>query len=211
MPHEDLVGSFPTSPKQSRSKQKKEALIASGKELFSRKGFDQTTAKEIAAHARVATGTFYRYFSDKRQLLMSLIENQLDSMMPLELEWKSGDPEKLLAGRLEIHYHKINESNLQKLMPELLLRDAELAEIINNAKDRMHQKFVKDLTVLQKKGYLWPDIDIETLTWCLESLLEKLQNRVSKGEDVDYQQFAKIFCRTLFPPESLQKMRTGKI
>src|SRR5690606_4637767 len=151
----------PTSPKQSRSKQKKEALIASGKELFSRKGFDQTTAKEIAAHARVATGTFYRYFSDKRQLLMSLIENQLDSMMPLELEWKSGDPEKLLAGRLEIHYHKINESNLQKLMPELLLRDAELAEIINNAKDRMHQKFVKDLTVLQKKGYLWPDIEIE--------------------------------------------------
>lgn len=210
MLHEDLVGVFPTSPKQSRSKQKKEALIASGRELFGRKGFDQTTAKEIAAHARVATGTFYRYFSDKRQLLMSLIENQLDSLVPLELEWKSGDPEKLLAGRLEFHYHKINESNLQKLMPELLLRDAELAEVVNTAREKMHKKFATDLAALQENGYMWSDIDIETLTWCLESLLEKLQNRVSQGEEVDYQQFAKIFCRTLFPPASIQKMRTGK-
>ncbi|ETP68870.1 hypothetical protein G159_09940 [Planococcus glaciei CHR43] len=211
MQHENLVGDFPTFPKQLRSKQKREALIESAKLLFSEKGFEHTTAKEIAAHAKVATGTFYRYFSDKRQLLMTLIDNQIDSMMPLDLEWKSGDPEKLLAGRLEMHYHKINEKNLRKLMPELLLKDAELAEVVNEAKMRMQGKVLGHLQTLQKKGLMWPDIDIETLTWCLQSMMEKLQSRKNEGVCVDYKEFAKVFCRTLFPPDIIEQMRSGNI
>lgn len=198
-------------PIQGRSKQKKEALQQSGRELFIKKGFQQTTAKEIAAYAGVATGTFYRYFTDKRQLLFSLIEDQLDSLMPIELEWKSGDPEKLLSSRLELHYHKVNELNLQKLIPELLIRDTELAEVLNVAKLRALEKFSDHLTYLQNKGLLWPDIDIETLIWCSESLLEKLQFRISQGKEVNYEQFSKAFCRLLFPPEVIQKMREENI
>ncbi|MGK7377922.1 TetR/AcrR family transcriptional regulator [Planococcus sp. 1R117A] len=211
MQHENLVGNFPTFPKQLRSKQKREALIESAKLLFIEKGYEQTTAKEIAAHAKVATGTFYRYFSDKRQLLMTLIDDQIDSMIPLDLEWKSGDPVKLLAGRLEMHYHKINEKNLQKLMPELMLKDAELAEVVNNAKMRTQEKVLSHLKKLHKKGLMWPDIEIETLIWCLHSLLEKLQTRKNEGASVDYNEFSKVFCRMLFPPEIIHKMRTGKI
>jgi TetR/AcrR family transcriptional repressor of mexJK operon len=211
MQHEDLVGDFPTFPKQLRSKQKREALIESARLLFSEKGYELTTAKEIAAKANVATGTFYRYFSDKRQLLLTLIDDQIDSIMPLELEWKSGDPEKLLAGRLEIHYHKLNEKNLRKLMPELLLKDAELAEVVNSTKLRMQEKVLDHLKTLQKKGLMWPDMDIETVAWCLQSMLEKLQSRKNEGVGVDYKKFAKVFCRTLFPPEVIEQMRTGKI
>jgi len=211
MQHENLVGDFPTFPKQQRSKQKREALIESAKLLFSEKGYEHTTAKEIAAKANVATGTFYRYFSDKRQLLLTLIDDQIDSMMPLELEWKSGDPEKLLAGRLEIHYHKLNEKNLRKLMPELLMKDAEIAEVVNSTRLRMQEKVLDHLKTLQKKGLMWQDIDIETLTWCLQSMMEKLQNRKNEGVAVDYKKFAKVFCRTLFPPDIIEQMRAGKI
>ena len=211
MMQEDLVGVYPTSPKQERSKMKKEALIQSGRELFIHHGFEQTTAKEIAAHAQVSTGTFYRYFSDKRQLLMSLIEDQMDALMPLDLEWKSGDPEKVLAMRLELHFHEINQEHLQKLMPELLIKDAELAEMMAVAKAKMREKFLAHLTFLEDRELLWKDLDRETLLWSLEALLEKVRDRVSQGEDVDYQQFAKAFCRLLFPPEAVQKMRAGAI
>ncbi|WP_281862880.1 TetR/AcrR family transcriptional regulator [Planomicrobium okeanokoites] len=211
MLHDNLVGVYPSSPKQMRSKLKKEALIQSGRELFVLQGFEKTTAKEIAAHAQVSIGTFYRYFSDKRQLLMSLIEEQMDALMPLELEWKSGDPEKVLAGRLALHFHNINKEHLQKLMPELLLKDAQLAEVMNEAKSKFREKFLANLTYLDEKELLWSDLDRETLIWCMESLLEKLRVRISQGKEVDYQQFAKAFCRLLFPPEAVQKMRTGEI
>lgn len=211
MPNDNLVGDFPTFPKQQRAKLKREALIESAKTLFVEKGYEHTTAKDIASNANVATGTFYRYFSDKRQLLMSLIENQLENIMPPDLEWKSGDPEKLLAGRLEMHYHKINESNLRKLMPEMLLRDAELAAVVEEAKAHMHNRVLEHLKKLQRKGLMWPDIDLVTLTWCLQALLEKLQARNNEELEVDYQQFSKIFCRTLFPPEIIRKMREGTL
>lgn len=211
MPHDNLIGAYPSSPKQLRSKLKKEALVQSGRELFILQGYEQTTAKEIAAHAQVSTGTFYRYFSDKRQLLMSLIEEQMDTLMPMELEWKSGDPEKVLAARLEFHFHEINKEHLQKLMPELLMKDAELAALMEEAKMKMREKFLAHLTYLDEKGLLWPDLDRDTLMWFLEALLEKLRNRVSQGMEVDYQHFAKAFCRLLFPPEAVHKMRNGEI
>lgn len=37
--------------------------------LFSERGFDQTTAAEIAARAGVTERTFFRHFSDKREVL----------------------------------------------------------------------------------------------------------------------------------------------
>jgi AcrR family transcriptional regulator len=40
-------------------------------ELFHERGYDQTTAAEIAAHAGVTERTFFRHFSDKREVLFA--------------------------------------------------------------------------------------------------------------------------------------------
>jgi len=40
-------------------------------ELFQRHGYDKTTVEEIAAHAGLTERTFFRYFTDKREVLFS--------------------------------------------------------------------------------------------------------------------------------------------
>src|SRR3954452_24416960 len=40
-------------------------------ELFEEQGFENTSVVEIADRARVTTRTFFRYFSDKREVLFS--------------------------------------------------------------------------------------------------------------------------------------------
>lgn len=65
-------------------------------ELFSERGYDQTTASEIAARAGVTERTFFRHFADKREVLFegqaklraawtSAIAQAPDGLQPLEL------------------------------------------------------------------------------------------------------------------------------
>ena len=46
-------------------------LIRSALELYAERGFEQTTALEIAERAGVTERTFFRYFSDKREVLFA--------------------------------------------------------------------------------------------------------------------------------------------
>ena len=51
---------------------KKEAIFESTLKLVNEHGFHGTPMSQIAAHARVATGTIYHYFSSKDELILEL-------------------------------------------------------------------------------------------------------------------------------------------
>jgi AcrR family transcriptional regulator len=60
------------TPKQQRADEKKGCILDAALELFSARGYHGTTAKAIAARAGVATGSFYRYFRDKKAAFMAV-------------------------------------------------------------------------------------------------------------------------------------------
>ncbi|WP_066064581.1 TetR/AcrR family transcriptional regulator [Neobacillus soli] len=203
-----LVGEFPFVPKQERALIKRNALLESGHTLFISRGYEQTTAKEIAAHAGVATGTFYRYFSDKRQLLMSLLEDKLDKLLPPEPSWLSGDPQSLLASLLVAHNKRLNELGLHRVLPELALKDSELAEILGAARRKIHARILSSLKQASEKGLTWRDLDLDTVSWAIMVLVENSQEKEARtGKLADYQEISKVICRMVFPPEVLSHLR----
>jgi len=204
---EKLVGEFPFLPKQERAQAKRNALIESGYALFHEKGYEQTTAKEIAAHAGVATGTFYRYFSDKRQLLMSLLEDKIETFLPPEISWLSSDPVAALASSLENHYDRIHESGLRHVLPELLSKDPELAAVLANARKRIHARIISGLKKAGEKGLIWDDLDVDTLSWAIMIMVENGLDKTSQSEKPSaYQDLAKLICRMVFPPRVLEQL-----
>lgn len=46
-------------------------LVAAAMELYAERGFEQTTAQEVAERAGVTERTFFRHFADKREVLFS--------------------------------------------------------------------------------------------------------------------------------------------
>jgi AcrR family transcriptional regulator len=49
----------------------RERLVLAAVDLFTEQGYDATTVAQIADRAGVAKSTFFRYFSDKRELLVA--------------------------------------------------------------------------------------------------------------------------------------------
>lgn len=54
-----------------KSEETRSRILAAALELFRRRGFDQTTMREIAAEAGVALGSAYYYFASKEALVMA--------------------------------------------------------------------------------------------------------------------------------------------
>ena len=66
-----------TRPKRTRNRAaKKQALIQAALGLFSAKGYEVTTTREIAASAGCAEGLIHRYFKGKPGLLAAIIEHR---------------------------------------------------------------------------------------------------------------------------------------
>jgi AcrR family transcriptional regulator len=208
---EGLVGSFPFIPKQERAQLKRKALLDSGRFLFLSKGYEQTTAKEISQNAGVAIGTFYRYFADKRQLLMALLEDHIDLLTPPEPVWFNGNPEQQLANLLETHYKQLNELGLYRVLPELLPKDSEFVEVLDGAKKKIHASILSRLEQVKEKGLAWGDLDLKTVTWTIMMLMNNIHEIEKQSAFlINFNEIAKIICRLIYPPEILEQLRTGE-
>ena len=60
-------------PVQARSQKTKENLLKAALAMYEKKGYHKTTVDDIAAEAGVSTGIAYRYFGNKKDILLSVI------------------------------------------------------------------------------------------------------------------------------------------
>jgi AcrR family transcriptional regulator len=105
----------------SRSFAKRGDILEAASDLFAERGFERTTMKDLADHARVSTATVYAHFSDKQALLddvlddrlLALVEQMVDRVRSIE------DPlEQLLEG-----IRVLNETLArERLLARILIR-----------------------------------------------------------------------------------------
>lgn len=67
-------------PQQERSIEKKNRIIEAGYALFSEVGYYGTNTAEIAKRAGVSTGIVYGYFSDKRDILICVLDIYINNV-----------------------------------------------------------------------------------------------------------------------------------
>jgi len=92
-------------------------ILNCAKQIFSKKGFHNASVSDIIHQAGIARGTFYLYFSSKRNVFDRLLDDLLQ-----ELRWRiraielgPGSPEPL--DQLKANIHRVLELVLQE--PEL--------------------------------------------------------------------------------------------
>jgi len=72
------IGKKPTPQKRLRAEERRSQLLRIAKELFSEHGFENTTAKSIAAAAGVTEAIVFRHFGSKQELYANILDRKED-------------------------------------------------------------------------------------------------------------------------------------
>ena len=204
--------SLPVDPKQARSKQTKEKIIQSAIKLFQERGYEKTTSNDIAAEAGVSVGSFYVYFTDKRQLLLTifdrlsdeLFKNIFDGMRPEHL-FDSDLRRRIKQAVANTIIDKQKHSGLHRVICELVLKDAEFAARHKAVMERSIAR-LKELISLANKASLTWEIDVEAAAFVVHRVVFDLsQDYVTRCVEFDQnraiESLADMIYRFLFKPK----------
>ncbi len=166
---------LPRVPQQARSRQKRDALLAAAGRLFAERGYEATTADDIAAAADVSIGTFYSYFRNKRQLLFTLYATCLESLEALQIDQADFATSPWGAIRTMISQAMERDPlfyGLQRAWQELLPKDAEAASYDYHLNQAVYGQILTAVRRAVAAGLTWPDLKVEETCWIITLLLD---------------------------------------
>jgi AcrR family transcriptional regulator len=111
--------------------QRQRQIIDAAFDVFSRKGFAEATTHEIAKEAGVAVGTIYKYFQNKRDLLVKVVTDTVITGPLIEILKSREDVDdatfirSIISDRL--NFGMENAGTIIPLLSEIL-RDDELSQ-----------------------------------------------------------------------------------
>ncbi|WP_433747426.1 TetR/AcrR family transcriptional regulator [Falsibacillus pallidus] len=122
-------------------------IIKAAAELFSTKGFQQTTISEVAKLAEVGVGTIYNYYSSKGVLLLAVFANDMEQMKAegqQEIEINKGNIVELLSGfmkRSTMVFNRFPKSFWREIF-HVISEETEETISLRNSLFGMDQEFV---------------------------------------------------------------------
>lgn len=121
---------------QERARVTRETLIRAASSVFWTKGYHDAQTPEIAAVAGVSVGTFYRYFRDKRDILLEIATREIEEAHREVLTMLT--PDRFMAkdrrGAISAAIHILTatvarQPERHRLFIEMALRDPDFAAV----------------------------------------------------------------------------------
>lgn len=146
-------------------------------DLFSVRGFDDTTMRDIAARAKVALGTLFLYASNKRDLLFLIANNSMEDARSRASRLVSSDNsiiENFMAICL-IHFEVFGaQADLFKLvLRELLFYDTgEQGARATKNRAQLIELFAEIVEIADRKGEVSLEQRADLVGWVLFSILQ---------------------------------------
>jgi TetR/AcrR family transcriptional regulator, fatty acid metabolism regulator protein len=108
--------------------ERREQILDCALTVFARKGFHETSIADICAPARIARGTLYQYFTDKRGVLAALIDRIVCRVLDAIQHWPSLELSPDVAST-EANYVAFVEARCRQIM-DAVFADADTASLI---------------------------------------------------------------------------------
>jgi len=147
--------------------------MATGKDLFWKFGYSRVTVEEICNKAGISKMTFYKYFSNKKELVKTIMDYLLEDSLGRYRRIAESDipyPEKVkkyLLLKKEVVHHMSNEFYREYLKSQ----DPELTGHLAGFAEQSFKIFTEDFTRAQKKGEIRQDIKIGFIIYMMNHMV----------------------------------------
>lgn len=165
-------------PQQARSRRTVERALAAAADCFEEKGYDETTTAMIAERAGIGVGTLYGYFSDKREILLELLDQIVEQEFVMIIErldpqaWRGRDPSAWSRSLIDMIFHSQHvRPGLQRIMWERYFKDPLFREPFDAVRSKMRVAIAGFMDGIAAEGRL-RDIDRDAAA---EAILNAVQ------------------------------------
>ena len=145
---------------QKRAAKTRQKLKAAALDIFSEKTVDATTIDEITRKADVGKGTLYQHFSDKEQIVVSLVDDTVNHLIERmnAFEARPESLEGMLEHLLDVHYVFSLDSKEEFL---LFFQGRLLLKLQSDTLDELEEPYMRYLEAIERllSLYLSPRIN----------------------------------------------------
>lgn len=177
-------------PRPGLAEQRREQLVETAYTIFLEKGYSAAGVQDITDRLGVATGTFYRYFSSKREILDAVIDFATGQMLgDLRLGVAPEPPQSLEEFIAVVRKSAIDilETIAQEpRMPRMLLVEAiavdeEMSNRLFSLHDMMGSFTSGFIATGVERGYLRDDVDPNDVGRSINMMLTPIMFDMARG------------------------------
>lgn len=169
---------IPEKPKSLKAQRTRQKILEAARAIFAERGFAKATAEEISTRAGVGYGTFYLYFTDKKQALHTILSEVDD-----QLYQTSYSESKLGLGALApikaiissfFDSFKAN-ADVLKICHELSASDPDFKEQHDKVRGRLVNRIKEHIQKGLEFGNV-RNVDPEVTSFAIAGLVETIAN-----------------------------------
>jgi AcrR family transcriptional regulator len=149
------------TPQQARSRRTREQILQAAVACFEKHGYEETTSAAIARRARIAVGTFYLYFADKRAILLELLDatiNEIGNYVVQNLQpeaWRHADARAGVRALIDALFHtRTINPGLQRILWERYFKDPQFRAAVQVIEHRVRSAMLDLFAALAVDGRL---------------------------------------------------------
>ena len=164
-----------TEPKTKKGRSTKARLLQGARSVFGRSGYFEARVSDIAAAAGLSNGAFYRYYSDKRDILIDLL-NQLvgDTYETSALtKWTPDEPLRSMQEGIELYLHFYRDhAEVFRVLHETAEIDPEVDQLHRQSRMRFQTRSVRWIQRCQDVGVMRHSLEPELAVAFLSGIIE---------------------------------------
>lgn len=160
--------------RQERARRTREQLLSAARAIFAQKGYSHATVADIVAEAGRGHGTFYLYFTDKRDVFAALLHEEIDSLASQSKAiWRPENPTRSVWATVYRFLEEFGENkDLWLLLDQLATGDERFAELRNEWRETFVRRIRRGIDI--SAGEAVEGLDSRLLAEVLAAMVDEI-------------------------------------